>query len=399
MDLHALRLDQPHPGARHRDRGHGRVHQLSCPPRAGSGRAPGAVAGAAAGEASRMSDRARAQVTTPEALPDERLTDAALRPSRLDEFVGQAKVKESLQIAIDATKQRKEPLDHTLFFGPPGLGKTTLALLMARELGVNVRTTSGPVLERPGDLVGLLTSLKAGDILFIDEIHRLRPALEEFLYPAMEEFHVDVRIADGPHAQTIPMALERFTLIGATTRFGLLTPPMRARFGLVERLSYYPPDDLAQILARSAGILGVPADAAGIAEIARSSRGTPRVANRLLKRVRDYAQVRAGGNITALVAAEALKRLDVDELGLGHMDGRILKTIIEQFEGGPVGLATIAAAVGEDAGTLEEVYEPFLMQQGFLARTARGRCATSSAYRHFGFTPPRSAEQPTMFDG
>ncbi len=321
----------------------------------------------------------RTQITTPEALPDERVTDAALRPSRLDEFVGQAKVKESLQIAIDATKQRKEPLDHALFFGPPGLGKTTLAL--------------------PGDLVGLLTSLKAGDILFIDEIHRLRPALEEFLYPAMEEFHVDVRIADGPHAQTIPMALERFTLIGATTRFGLLTPPMRARFGLVERLSYYPPDDLATILTRSAGILAVPADAAGITEIARRSRGTPRVANRLLKRVRDYAQVRAGGKITAQVAGEALKRLDVDEFGLDDMDGRILKTIIEQFEGGPVGLTTIAAAVGEDPGTLEEVYEPFLMQRGFLARTPRGRCATGAAYKHFGFTPPRSAEQPTMFDG
>jgi len=337
-----------------------------------------------------MSGQPRTQVTTPEALPDERLTDAALRPSRLDEFVGQAKVKESLQIAIDAAKQRREPLDHALFFGPPGLGKTTLALLMAKELGVNVRTTSGPVLERPGDLVGLLTALKANDILFIDEVHRLRPVLEEFLYPAMEDYRVDVRIADGPHAQTIPMALEQFTLIGATTRFGLLTPPMRARFGLVERLSYYPPDDLAQIIGRSAGILGVPADAAGIAEIARRSRGTPRVANRLLKR--------AGGKITAAVAAEALKRLDVDEFGLDDMDGRILKTIIEQFEGGPVGLTTIAAAVGEDPGTLEEVYEPFLMQQGFLARTPRGRCATAGAYRHFGFTPPRTAEQPTMFD-
>src|SRR6266545_1926699 len=314
----------------------------------------------------------RPEITTPEALPDERLTDAALRPSRLDEFVGQAKVKESLQ--------------------------TTLALLMARELGANIRTTSGPVLERPGDLVGLLTSLDAGDILFIDEIHRLRPVLEEFLYPAMEEYRVDVRIADGPHAQTIPMAVERFTLIGATTRFGLLTPPMRARFGLVERLSYYPPDDLAQIIARSAGILGVPADPAGIAEVARRSRGTPRVANRLLKRVRDYAQVRAGGEITAQVAGEALKRLDVDEFGLDDMDGRILKTIIEQFEGGPVGLQTIGAAVGEDPGTLEEVYEPFLMQQGFLARTPRGRCATAAAYRHFGFTPPKSAEQANIFD-
>jgi len=343
---------------------------------------------------------ARAQITTPDALPEERAADAALRPSRLDEFVGQAKVKESLQIAIDAAKQRREPLDHALFFGPPGLGKTTLALLMAKELGVNVRTTSGPVLERPGDLVGLLTSLDGGDILFIDEVHRLRPALEEFLYPAMEEFRVDVRIADGVHAQTIPMALERFTLIGATTRFGLLTPPMRARFGLVERLSYYPPDDLAQIVTRSARILGVPVDAAGTAEIARRSRGTPRVANRLLKRVRDYAQVRADGKVTATVAVEALKRLDVDEFGLDDMDARILKTIIEQFDGGPVGLQTIGAAVGEDAGTLEEVYEPFLMQQGFLARTPRGRVATPNAYRHFGFTPPpRPAEQQTIFDG
>src|SRR5436853_575118 len=301
MDLHALRLDQPHAGARHCDRGDRRVRQLPYPPCARAGRAPGAVAGAAAREESSMSDRARAQVTTPDALPDERLTDAALRPSRLDEFVGQAKVKESLQIAIDAAKQRREPLDHTLFFGPPGLGKTTLALLMAKELGVNIRTTSGPVLERPGDLVGMLTSLQTGDILFIDEVHRLRPVLEEFLYPAMEEYRVDVRIADGPHAQTIPMALER---------------------------------------------------------------------------------------------------LDVDEFGLDDMDARILKTIIEQFEGGPVGLQTIGAAVGEDSGTLEEVYEPFLMQQGFLARTPRGRIATPAAYRHFGFTPPRAtADQPTMFDG
>jgi len=338
----------------------------------------------------------RTEVTTPEALPEERLTDAALRPSRLAEFVGQAKVKESLQIAIDAARQRREPLDHTLFFGPPGLGKTTLALLVAHEMGVNIRTTSGPVLERAGDLVGLLTALKPGDILFIDEIHRLRPALEEFLYPAMEEFHVDVRIADGPHAQTIPMALERFTLIGATTRFGLLTPPMRARFGLVERLHYYPPDDLVQIVSRSAGILGVPADAAGIAEIARRSRGTPRVANRLLKRVRDYAQVRAAGKITGPVAADALARLDVDKFGLDDMDARILRAIIEQFAGGPVGLQTIGAAVGEDPGTLEEVYEPFLMQQGFLSRTPRGRVATPAAYRHFGFAPPAAGEQLSL---
>src|SRR5881396_155627 len=395
MDLHALRIDEPSPRARRRDARRGRVPAVSHTARDRGGQAAGALD--RAGETKMM---ARSEITTPEALESERLSDAALRPSRLDEFVGQAKVKESLQIAIDAAKQRKEPLDHTLFFGPPGLGKTTLALLMAKELGVNIRTTSGPVLERPGDLVGMLTSLKAGDILFIDEVHRLRPALEEFLYPAMEEFRVDVRIADGPHAQTIPMALERFTLIGATTRFGLLTPPMRARFGLVERLAYYPPDDLAQIVTRSARILAVPIDASGTAEIARRSRGTPRVANRLLKRVRDYAQVRAGGKITAAVALEALKRLDVDEFGLDDMDARILKTIIEQFEGGPVGLQTIGAAVGEDSGTLEEVYEPFLMQQGFLARTPRGRVATPAAYRHFGFTPPRAtADQPTMFDG
>src|SRR5512135_1482890 len=393
MDLHPLRRDQPQTAAA---RGHQHAGRLRVLPREARGRkrpAPGAVAREAVGEMT------RAEVTTPEALPDERVTDAALRPSNLEEFVGQAKVKESLQIAIDAAKQRKEPLDHTLFFGPPGLGKTTLALLMAREMGVQIRTTSGPVLERPGDLVGMLTGLKTGDILFIDEVHRLRPALEEFLYPAMEEFRVDVRIADGPHAQTIPMPLERFTLIGATTRFGLLTPPMRARFGLVERLHYYPPDDLVQIVGRSAGILGVATDPAGIAEIARRSRGTPRVANRLLKRVRDYAQERAGGTITAAVAAEALKRLDVDEFGLDDMDARILKTIIEQFDGGPVGLTTIAAAVGEDPGTLEEVYEPFLMQQGFLARTPRGRCATAGAYRHFGFPPPaRSPDQASIFD-
>ncbi|HEX2219560.1 MAG TPA: Holliday junction branch migration DNA helicase RuvB [Gemmatimonadales bacterium] len=336
------------------------------------------------------------QVTTPEALPEESGADAALRPSRLDEFVGQAQVKTSLQIAIDAAKQRGETLDHTLFFGPPGLGKTTLAMLMAREMGVQLRTTSGPVLEKPGDLVGLLTSLGPGDMLFIDEIHRLKPALEEFLYPAMEDYRVDVRIAEGPHAQTIPMALERFTLIGATTRFGLLTPPMRARFGLVERLGFYPPEELEQIVTRSAAILQVPIDPAGAAEVARRSRGTPRVANRLLRRVRDYAQVRADGHITAAVADAALARLNVDEFGLDDMDARILTTIIEKFAGGPVGLGTVAVAVGEDAGTLEDVYEPYLIQQGFLERTPRGRCATQLAYRRFGLTPP--ARQTTIFD-
>jgi holliday junction DNA helicase RuvB len=339
----------------------------------------------------------RLQVTTPEALPEETGADAALRPSRLDEFVGQAQVKASLQIAIDAAKGRGETLDHTLFFGPPGLGKTTLAMLMAREMGVQLRTTSGPVLERPGDLVGLLTSLGPGDMLFIDEIHRLKPALEEFLYPAMEDYRVDVRIAEGPHAQTIPMALERFTLIGATTRFGLLTPPMRARFGLVERLGFYPPEDLERIVTRSAAILQVPIDPQGAAEVARRSRGTPRVANRLLRRVRDYAQVRADGHITAPVADAALARLNVDEFGLDDMDARILTTIIEKFGGGPVGLGTVAVAVGEDAGTLEEVYEPYLIQQGFLERTPRGRCATALAYKRFGLTPP--SRQTTIFDG
>jgi len=340
---------------------------------------------------------ARLEVTTPEALPEETGADAALRPSRLDEFIGQAQVKASLQIAIDAAKRRREALDHTLFFGPPGLGKTTLAMLMAREMGVQLRTTSGPVLEKPGDLVGLLTSLGTGDILFIDEIHRLRPVLEEFLYPAMEDFRVDVRISEGPNAQTIPMTLERFTLVGATTRFGLLTPPMRARFGLVERLGFYPAEELEQIVIRSASILQVPVDPEGAREIARRSRGTPRVANRLLRRVRDYAQVKADGHITLPVADAALSRLNVDEFGLDDMDTRILSTIIEKFGGGPVGLGTVAVAVGEDAETLQEVYEPFLIQQGFLERTPRGRCATALAYRRFGLTP--SAGQTTIFDG
>ena len=339
----------------------------------------------------------RVQVTTPEELPDEQSVDAALRPSRLDEFVGQPLVKSSLQIAIDAAKARGDTLDHTLFFGPPGLGKTTLAMLMAKEMGVQLRTTSGPVLEKPGDLVALLSSLARGDILFIDEIHRLRPVLEEFLYPAMEDFRVDVRIGEGPGVQTIPMALEKFTLIGATTRFGLLTPPMRARFGIVERLSFYDPDDLTQIVTRSASILGVPIEAEGALEIARRSRGTPRVANRLLRRVRDYAEVKADGRITAPVAADALSRLAVDEFGLDDMDARILSTIIEKFGGGPVGLGTVAVAVGEDAGTLQDVYEPYLIQQGFLERTPRGRCATALAYKRFGMAPP--ARQGSLLDG
>lgn len=330
----------------------------------------------------------RVEITTPDELPEESGADAALRPSRLDDFIGQEGVKGSLQIAIDAARGRRDTLDHILFFGPPGLGKTTLTMLMAREMGVQIRTTSGPVLEKPGDLVGLLTGLGRGDILFIDEIHRLRPVLEEFLYPAMEDFRVDVRIAEGPNAQTIPMAIEPFTLVGATTRFGQLTPPMRARFGIVERLNFYGAEDLARIVTRSAGLLGVPTEESGALEIARRSRGTPRIANRLLRRVRDYAQVRADGVITADVAGRALARLNVDEFGLDDMDARILTTIIEKFGGGPVGLQTLGAAVGEDSGTLEEVYEPYLLQQGFLERTPRGRVATGAAYRRFGMTPP-----------
>jgi Holliday junction DNA helicase RuvB len=284
-----------------------------------------------------------------------------------------------------------------VFYGPPGLGKTTLAELIARELGVNIRTTSGPALEKPGDLVGTLTNLREGDILFIDEIHRLRPIIEEFLYPAMEDYRIDIRLSEGPKAQTITMPIERFTLIGATTRFGMLTPPMRARFGIVERLNYYPVEDLEQIVTRSALVLNVEIDDRGAREIAQRSRGTPRVANRLLRRVRDYAQVKADGSITKDVAAQLLRMIDVDEFGLDDMDARILKTIIEKFEGGPVGLNNIGAAIGEDSTTIEEVYEPFLVQHGFLQRTPRGRVATPLAYRHFGYTPPTPGGQPSLF--
>ena len=340
----------------------------------------------------------RAEITTPEVIPDESVVELSLRPQRLAEFIGQSKVKESLRIYIDAALERREPLDHTLFYGPPGLGKTTLAELIARELSVNIRTTSGPALEKPGDLVGTLTNLREGDILFIDEIHRLRPIIEEFLYPAMEDYRIDIRLSEGPKAQTITMPIERFTLIGATTRFGMLTPPMRARFGIIERLNYYPVENLEQIVTRSAEVIHVPIDEAGALEIARRARGTPRVANRLLRRVRDFAQVKADGQITKAVASDALVMLDVDEFGLDDMDSRVLRTIIEKFEGGPVGITTIAAAVGEDASTIEEVYEPYLVQNGFLQRTPRGRVATPQAYRHFGYTPPQAqGSQPSLF--
>ncbi|HEY0996003.1 MAG TPA: Holliday junction branch migration DNA helicase RuvB [Gemmatimonadaceae bacterium] len=330
----------------------------------------------------------RAEITTPEVLAEESVVELSLRPQRLAEFIGQQKVKDSLRIWIDAALARREPLDHALFFGPPGLGKTTLAELIARELSVNIRTTSGPALEKPGDLVGTLTNMREGDILFIDEIHRLRPIIEEFLYPAMEDYRIDIRLSEGPKAQTITMPIERFTLIGATTRFGMLTAPMRARFGIVERLNYYPADELAMIVRRSSEVLKVEVEEGGAEEIARRSRGTPRVANRLLRRVRDFAQVKGDGVVTRALAHQALAMLDVDEFGLDDMDARILRTIIEKFEGGPVGVNTLAAATGEDTSTIEEVYEPFLVQNGFLQRTPRGRVATPLAYRHFGYTPP-----------
>ncbi len=340
----------------------------------------------------------RAEITTPDILPDESVVELSLRPQRLAEFIGQPKVKESLQIYIDAATARREPLDHTLFFGPAGLGKTTLAELIAREMGVNIRTTSGPALEKPGDLVGTLTNLREGDILFIDEIHRLKPIIEEFLYPAMEDYKIDIRLSEGPKAQTITMPIEKFTLVGATTRLGMLTPPMRARFGIEQRLNFYPASDLETIVHRTAEVLKVSIDKGGAEEIACRSRGTPRVANRLLRRIRDYAQVKSGGHISREIAKDALQLLDVDQFGLDDMDSRILKTIIEKFDGGPVGVTTIAAAVGEDAGTIEEVYEPFLVQNGFLQRTPRGRMATAQAYKHFGFSMPSGGSgQPSLF--
>ena len=336
----------------------------------------------------------RPEITTPESLAEESVVELSLRPQRLGEFIGQAKVKDALRIYLDAALARREPLDHTLLFGPPGLGKTTLAELIARELGVNLHTTSGPALEKPGDLVGTLTNLRAGDILFIDEIHRLRPVIDEFLYPAMEDARIDIRLSEGPKAQTITMPIERFTLLGATTRLGMLTAPLRARFGIELRLNYYPAAEIEEIVHRTAAVLGAGIDAAGAHEIARRARGTPRVANRLLRRVRDFAQVRAGGHISRDVARDALAMLDVDEFGLDEMDTRVLRAIIEKFDGGPVGVTTIAAAVGEEPDTLEEVYEPFLVQHGFLQRTPRGRVATAQAYRHLGYPPPATPPAP-----
>jgi Holliday junction DNA helicase RuvB len=337
-------------------------------------------------------------ITTPESLGEDVSAEPSLRPHRLAEFIGQAKVCDSLQIAIDAARKRREPLDHTLFHGPPGLGKTTLASLIAREMSVNFKVTSGPVLEKPADLVGMLTNHREGDVLFIDEIHRLRPIIEEFLYPAMEDWKIEIRLSEGPKAHTMTMKIERFTLVGATTRFGLLTAPMRARFGIVQRLNFYPSEELAEIVRRSAALFGVEITEDGAIELAKRSRGTPRVANRLLRRVRDFAEVKANGRIDVEVAHEALRMLDVDEYGLDEMDARVLKTLIEKFEGGPVGLSSLAVAMGEDATTLEEVYEPFLIMEGFLKRTPQGRVATPRAFRRFGYTLPKDVRgQGTLF--
>ena len=328
--------------------------------------------------------------------PNEENIDRALRPTLLKDYVGQKKVCEQLEIFIAAAKKRGEPLDHLLVFGPPGLGKTTLAHIVANEMGVNLRQTSGPVLERPGDLAAILTNLEKNDVLFIDEIHRLSPVVEEILYPALEDYQIDIMIGEGPAARSIKLDLPPFTLIGATTRAGSLTNPLRARFGIVNQLQFYNAEDLSFIVTRSAGLLNVPIDKAGADEIARRSRGTPRIANRLLRRVRDFAQVRHDGKITAEVAQAALKLLDVDVIGLDTIDRRFMTTIMEKFAGGPVGIDNLASALGEDRETLEDVVEPYLIQQGLVQRTVRGRMATALAYRHFGLTPP--AQHPATSD-
>jgi holliday junction DNA helicase RuvB len=327
-------------------------------------------------------------VTASAASPQEEALERALRPKGLAEYVGQAKAREQLEIFIGAAKKRSEALDHVLLFGPPGLGKTTLSHIIANELGVNLRQTSGPVLEKPKDLAAILTNLERHDVLFIDEIHRLSPVVEEILYPALEDYQIDIMIGEGPAARSIKLDLQPFTLVGATTRAGMLTNPLRDRFGIVARLEFYTPEELARIVSRSAGLLGAPIDPGGATEIARRSRGTPRIANRLLRRVRDYADVKGNGHIDKATADAALKMLDVDPVGFDVMDRKLLEAVVHRFDGGPVGLDNVAAAIGEEPGTIEDVIEPYLIQQGFLQRTPRGRVATLMAYRHLGLTPP-----------
>ncbi|ABM43805.1 MULTISPECIES: Holliday junction branch migration DNA helicase RuvB [Diaphorobacter] len=330
-------------------------------------------------------------VSAAPASSQEEALERALRPKLLQEYVGQAKAREQLEIFIGAAKKRGEALDHVLLFGPPGLGKTTLSHIIATELGVNLRQTSGPVLEKPKDLAALLTNLERNDVLFIDEIHRLSPVVEEILYPALEDYQIDIMIGEGPAARSIKLDLQPFTLVGATTRAGMLTNPLRDRFGIVARLEFYTPDELARIVMRSAGLLGAPIDAEGGMEIARRSRGTPRIANRLLRRVRDYAEVKGSGHITLDIANRALTMLDVDPQGFDVMDRKLLEAVVHRFDGGPVGLDNIAASIGEESGTIEDVIEPYLIQQGYLQRTPRGRVATLAAYRHLGVAPPRAA--------
>jgi holliday junction DNA helicase RuvB len=327
------------------------------------------------------------RLITPALAGDDASVELSLRPSTLAEYVGQGKAKENLKIFIDAARGRREALDHVLFYGPPGLGKTTLANIIACEMGVNIKSTSGPVIEKTGDLAAILTNLEEGDVLFIDEIHRLSPVVEEILYPAMEDYQLDIMIGQGPSARTIKLDLPRFTLVGATTRAGLLSSPLRDRFGVISRLEFYTDQELAVIVGRSAGILGIPIETDGALELARRSRGTPRIANRLLRRARDFAQVKGNGIISRELADMALTRLEVDSRGFDHMDRRILLTIIDKFGGGPVGLETLAAAVGEEKDTIEDVIEPYLIQQGYLNRTPRGRTATPTAYRHFQRQP------------